>query len=213
VFGGRDLVANGGWLGVDRAGRLAAVTNVRDPAGTGKRSRGELVADYLASTDPIAAQLQRVAMTRDDYGAFNLLWHDADELVYYSNRASEARLGRGIHTLGNAPLGTDWPKIRRAHRGMQDALAEEDPTASLFELLAHREPTLAADERYRAALFIDGRTYGTRSSTVIIVSADGLLSFTERSFDAHGRLSGEVKERFRIDSDFAHSSPSVRLRP
>ena len=31
VFGGRDLLAGGTWLAVDRRGRFAAVTNVRDP--------------------------------------------------------------------------------------------------------------------------------------------------------------------------------------
>ena len=31
VLGGRDLEAGGSWLGVDMAGRLAAVTNYREP--------------------------------------------------------------------------------------------------------------------------------------------------------------------------------------
>ena len=31
VLGGRDLQAGGSWLAVDRRGRMAAVTNVRDP--------------------------------------------------------------------------------------------------------------------------------------------------------------------------------------
>ena len=214
VLGGRDLVANGSWLAVDRSGRLAAVTNVREPsASIAKRSRGELVADYVDTADPIAAQLPRVAARRDDYGAFNLLLLDGLELVYYSNRARTTRLEPGIHALGNAPLGTDWPKIRTAEVGMQNALADEDPTPSLLELLAHREPALAGDERYRAALFIDGATYGTRSSTVILVSTQGVLSFTERSFDARGRLTGEVVERFSIESDGADASSSTRERP
>jgi uncharacterized protein with NRDE domain len=213
VLGGRDLVANGGWLGVDRGGRLAAVTNVRDTAGAGKRSRGELVAHYLTRADPIAAQLQRVASCRAEYGPFNLLLLDGAELAYCSNRAPDERLARGIHALGNAPLGTGWPKIRRARRGMEEALAAEDPTATLFELLSHREPALEPEDRYRAALFIDGPTYGTRSSTVILVSADGQLTFTERSFDASGRLTGEVVERFRVESARAGALSSARDRP
>ena len=213
VFAGRDLVANGGWLGVDRSGRLAAVTNVRDPAArAGKRSRGELVADYLGGTEPIGELLPRVAARGDDYGPFNLLLLDRFELVYHSNRAPAARLEAGIHALGNAPLGTDWPKIRTAEVGMQAALAEENPAARLLELLAYREPALAEDERYRAALFIEGATYGTRSSTVILVSAAGELSFTERSFDARGRLTGEVVERFHIDRADADASSRTRLR-
>ncbi|WP_207948605.1 NRDE family protein, partial [Pseudomonas aeruginosa] len=48
VFAGRDLEAGGTWLGLGPAGRFAALTNVRDPSqALGKRSRGELVADFL----------------------------------------------------------------------------------------------------------------------------------------------------------------------
>ena len=51
ILGGRDLKAGGTWLGVDRRGRFAAVTNFRqgerEPAAP--RSRGHLVSDYLTS--------------------------------------------------------------------------------------------------------------------------------------------------------------------
>ena len=48
VVGGRDLQAGGTWLAMDRRGRFAAVTNIRDPnRPIGLRSRGSLVADFL----------------------------------------------------------------------------------------------------------------------------------------------------------------------
>ena len=54
AWGGRDLEAGGSWLAIDRHGRLAAVTNVRDPsAPPGRRSRGELVADFVGSDVPL----------------------------------------------------------------------------------------------------------------------------------------------------------------
>src|SRR5215470_12559112 len=54
VLGGRDLLARGTWLAVDRSGRLAAVTNFRDtnPAAA-PLSRGALVADYLRGEQPL----------------------------------------------------------------------------------------------------------------------------------------------------------------
>ncbi|HLF12385.1 MAG TPA: NRDE family protein [Gammaproteobacteria bacterium] len=196
VFGGRDLVAHGGWLAVDRAGRLAAVTNMRDaeqkPA---VRSRGDLVAEYLAGSDSIDAFLDRVGARSSEYGPFSLLVFDRTDLQYRSNRAPAARLERGIHALSNAPLGIEWPKTLTARNGMQSLLDLDDPTLALFDLLAQRTPQATGDARYRSSLFIDGPVYGTRSSTVILLSADGELTFTERSFDPGGTLTREISER------------------
>src|SRR5215470_6768363 len=81
VFGGRDLLAHGTWLAVDRSGRLAAVTNFRDAgAAVAPRSRGALVADFLRSEqapDEFAAALDG---HRNDYGPFSLLLRERGAL-------------------------------------------------------------------------------------------------------------------------------------
>ena len=54
VLAGRDLRAGGTWLGMDRSGRLAAVTNFRqgEREPEARRSRGHLVSEFLvAPTD------------------------------------------------------------------------------------------------------------------------------------------------------------------
>jgi len=200
VLGGRDLVAGGSWLAVDRRGRLAAVTNFRDPSAVpAPRSRGELVADYLAGAaspgDFVAALQDRSA----DYGPFSLLLLEDAELRYVSNRAPNARLGRGVHALSNAAYGVEWPKVQSARAGVEALLTSDAPEHALFELLARRGPPACGDERYRSAHFVDGATYGTRSSTVVLVGRRGGVTFAERSFDADGRLTGEVRETFQVD--------------
>ena len=69
IIAGRDLVSGGTWLGVSTTGRLAVVTNIRTGAlpDPDKRSRGDLVADYLrgAPLPPLDAL--------DDYNPFSLL--------------------------------------------------------------------------------------------------------------------------------------------
>lgn len=49
VLGGRDLEKMGTWMGVSKDGKFAALTNYRDPNQPidGKRSRGELVSNFL----------------------------------------------------------------------------------------------------------------------------------------------------------------------
>ena len=199
LFGGRDLQGNGSWLALSRAGRLAAVTNFRDPlARPAARSRGELVAEFVsgsATLDEFAAALGPRAAA---YGPFNLLLYADGELRYLSNRAPAAALGRGVHALSNTALGDHWPKTRTAHRILEGLLGHPEPLEPLFDLLARRaDPKTAPEERYRSAHFIVGETYGTRCSTVLMLAADGTLTFVERSFDAASRPSGEVRETLR----------------
>lgn len=201
VFGGRDLLAGGTWLGVDRRGRIAAVTNVRDgePLAT-PRSRGELPAGYLAGGEPAARYAERLHAAAAHYAAFNLLLVDGHELHYSSNRAPTLELGAGVHALSNAPYGAEWPKTASAGADMQRLLQHAAPLEPLFDLLAERSGSESAEERYRSGHFVAGPVYGTRCSTVILLNAAGTLTFAERSFDAAGQLVGEVRETFALDT-------------
>ncbi len=78
-------------------------------------------------------------------------------------------------------------------------LAAADPLEGLFELLATRSSAASAEERYRNAHFVTGPVYGTRCSTVVLIDDRGMLTFAERSFDAGGSLTGEVRETFAIE--------------
>ena len=211
LFGGRDLLAGGTWLGVDRRGRIAAVTNVRD--GTPReapRSRGALVTDYLGSDERAASFAVRSAEAGARFAAFNLLLFDGAELRYASNRAAPERLTAGVHALSNAPLGVDWPKIASAKSGVARLLATADPLEGLLDLLATRSTAESAEERYRSAHFVTGPVYGTRCSTVILIDADGELTFAERSFDADGTPTGEVRETFALAPPGTVSGDALR---
>ena len=201
IFGGRDLVAGGGWLAVDRRGRLAAVTNFRDPnAGPAKRSRGSLVAEYLSADVPGADFAADLANRSSEYGPFSLILIDGADVTYCSNRAPEAHLGPGVHALSNAALGDDWPKTRTAREGLERALDEATSLEPLFGLLAQRGAPQAGEDRYRSALFIDGEVYGTRSSTIVLIDDSGRLTFAERSFDPSGAVIGDVRATMLLTS-------------
>jgi len=115
----------------------------------------------------------------------------------------------GVFGLSNHLLDSPWPKVERAKERMRDALREPvvDP-AVLFELLNDR--TQAADhelpdtgigidrERLLSSPFIVGDTYGTRSSTVLLIDRLGVAHFIERTFDPQGQATGEVRFDFSI---------------
>jgi uncharacterized protein with NRDE domain len=210
VLGGRDLLANGTWLAVDRSGRLAAVTNFRDvTAGPATRSRGELVASYLRGAQTPDEFAVALDARRDDYGPFSLLLRERGALRLVSNRSPSAELGAGVHALSNAAYGVEWPKVRSARAGMERLLETEDPVDALFALLAERAAAASAEERYMSSHFVAGPIYGTRSSTVIVIGRDGQLTFAERSFDPDARLTNEMRTAFTVEPLRRRSAEAV----
>jgi uncharacterized protein with NRDE domain len=194
VLAGRDLEAGGTWLGVDRRGRVAAVTNIREPHLRPTRgSRGTLVTAYLAGEEPAELYAARAADARQ-LGPFNLLLAERGRLHYSSNRASPALLGPGLHAFSNAGPGADWPKVASVRAGTERLLAHGAPLEPLFELLGER-----SGAGPQADHFIVGPHYGTRCSTVVLCDASGRVTFAERSFDADGKLVGETRETFMVE--------------
>ena len=64
----------------------------------------------------------------------------------------------------------------------------------------HGDSTAAADRaaELQSTIFINDERYGTRCCTVVLLSQNGVLEFTERRFAANGLALGESAERFRI---------------
>ena len=213
VLAGRDLEAGGTWLGIDRRGRFAAVTNYRqgEREATAPRSRGLLVSEYLAGDQDAPGHVARVKRDAARYNGFNLLAGNARGLVYFSNREGTARtLGPGIYGLSNHLLDTDWPKVTASKTALGALLRGDGASLmqGLFALLA--DPRQAADEhlpetgigleweRLLSAAFIATKDYGTRSSSVVLVGRDGNVVFVERSFGPGGVATGEVREELKV---------------
>ena len=206
ILGGRDLEAGGSWLAVDRRGRLAAVTNRPPPRGRAfSGSRGHLVSGYLAAPRAAEAFCAELAVAPDEYGPYNLMLFDGEGLFHSANRSGARRLAAGVHVLSNAPLGTAWPKTRFAASRLAGILrgepGREDLVRLLFGMLETREPQNAGaggrELHWRArSVFVTDPRYGTRSSTVVLMSREGELLFAERRYGADGGRQGESAFRF-----------------
>jgi len=211
IFGGRDLEKGGTWLGLGIGGRFAAVTNYRESPAARKaapRSRGELTVGFLRGTDEPRAYLQRIAPDADQYGAFSLLAGNLDRLSCFSNRGGAIEdLSADVHGLSNHLLDTPWPKVRLGKQRTAALLAADETKLldGLFLALADRSPAPDSElpdsgvglqrERELSPAFIAGERYGTRASTVLLVSRGNEVVFVERAFGPMGRPLGTAASR------------------
>jgi len=197
VYAGRDLQGGGSWLGITRDGRFAAITNVRAPSE--KRldapSRGTLVANFLAGKMTPPEYVGDIMATAHEFNGFNLLVGDSNELVWYSNVANDdERNGRplpaGVYGLSNASLDTPWPKVVRTKAQFASLLCQGAPEDAYFEMLT--DTSRASDcrlpktgvsiewERILSSVLIESPEYGTRTSTIVKLFADGTTTLQER---------------------------------
>jgi uncharacterized protein with NRDE domain len=228
VIGGRDLREGGSWLALSARGRLAAVTNVREPqAPAAARSRGELVRDFVLGQDPAPAHAARLHAAGDAYGPHNLLLWDGARLCFTSNRhqAQPLQVPPGLHGISNGPYDALWPKTRRLVQRLRQWL-ESAPGAAqpslepLLQALADEQAAPDAElphtgvglemERLLAPAFIRGERYGTRASSVVLIRRDGRALLCERSFGPDKKFLGEGRLELHCAMPFAGHSPSAK---
>ena len=214
VLAGRDLKGGGSWLGVTRSGKIAAVTNFRgsDKVWEGAPSRGNLVSDFLMSSESPDVYIDTLRARARHYNGFNLLLGSNQGLWWYSNRYDEQpqRIIPGIHGLSNYLLDTPWPKVERGKHTLEHLIVGEKEIMpeQVLPILEDRAP--AADdelpdtgvglelERVLSAPFIRTQHYGTRSSTVLLIEHTGSVTFVERSFNPRYESQKETRYKFRI---------------
>ena len=196
ILAGRDLEKMGTWMGVNKNGYFAALTNYRDPneSTDGKRTRGELVTKALTYEENIEDYLTSISNAKEMYPGYNLLIGDKDHLYYYSNIENQAKkLQPGVYGLSNGVLSSAWPKVEKGKKELNRIIHLNDVNMieELFALLKSADPfpdnllpktgVSLEWERLLSSLFIKSKDYGTRSSTVLLMS-DHQIQYVERSY-------------------------------
>lgn len=191
ILGGRDVRHGGSWLAIARAGRIAAVTNLRGASKPDGRSRGVLVRDFVTSNDDPLAYASGIR--KEDFAGFHLIAGEiGGTFVHLSDQLREWT--SGIHGVSNGPADARWEKIDRATDFVRDALRIDDATAladTVIEFLG-----IATSPEIERTVFVATPRYGTRSSTAIVASNDEIL-FVEQSYAPGGVRDGEPRT-FRI---------------
>ncbi|WP_299581417.1 NRDE family protein [uncultured Microbulbifer sp.] len=125
MIAGRDLRAGGTWAGIAR-GRVAAVTNIREPdrAEPGDvLSRGEIPQKFLttySSPEQFAQGLEGVR-----YRGFNALLfaQGANQpLVCAGNRHRPFAFSSGVHGISNGAPDAPWPKVEKGKAALAEMI-------------------------------------------------------------------------------------------
>lgn len=213
ILAGKDLAAGGTWMGINKKGKFAAVTNYRnlhkhEPSPYYK-TRGKLVADYLKDEIPPLEYLNNIHEQAGFYDGFNLILGDFENLFYYSNIGKKIlQLEAGIYGLSNDQLDTPWPKVVKGKKLLDEQLYFENISdENLLNMLYnvdHAKHEALPDtgvgidfERELSPMFIKMNAYGTRSSTLLKISRDGEYIFRERIFEK-GEIKEEVKKSLKV---------------
>lgn len=197
LLAGKDLEAGGTWLGLNKSGRFAVVTNVRDMSDRMKapRSRGELVTDFVTKAADSTDFHKQLTGRKAEYAGYNLLFGDINELIYQSNKSPVvSALTSGIHGVSNAALNTPWPKVEAGRKHL-DMLLSDGVNMSAEALMDdmmlfmqnEQEFTVGLPdtgigeewERKLSALYINAENYGTRVTTLMLMDDNGNLQLRE----------------------------------
>ena len=162
----RDARAGGTWIGLNRSGVFAGITNrSREPRDPDRPSRGQLVVEALSAPTAraAAARVARLGFASPQ-NPCNLLIADAEDafLVIGGETMTDRTLPPGTHVLTNE------------HELGELALGDLAPPAAIDAALKSLA-AISRDHGERApgyALCKHGERYGTVSSTLIAVATD-----------------------------------------
>jgi len=209
IFAGRDLQARGTWMGVNRNGRFAAVTNVREPGGMdpGEKSRGELPTLYLDGGENPQTYLENLHHNSASYSGYNLLLGDSDELWFASNRDTGIRkITPGIYGISNGSFDEDWPKLGSGKLALEEVLRGTIDEQKLMGILTdnsiagdHELPSTGVEldiERLLSSRFIRSPQYGTRACSVVTIDSGNRVRFTEQNYLDSDHTGELIRESF-----------------
>ncbi|XP_036614228.1 transport and Golgi organization protein 2 homolog [Trichosurus vulpecula] len=154
----------GSWLGISKKGKLAALTNYMQPKlDKEAKGRGELVTHFLTTDVDSFSYLKKISSEAHLYNGFNLITADlnttkGDIFCYYGNRGEQEPII--LTPVMSLCLPSQLPDPAIEDQGKDYIL----PILNKYSAVCVRCPG-----------------YGTRTNTIVLIDAEGNVTFTERS--------------------------------
>ena len=212
LLAGKDLLAGGTWLGLNRSGSIAALTNIRSPAdhSDNRRSRGELIPKYLSGDDAFVPWLEKQAPS---YNPFNLVFGSGQTFYCFNSlQRSLEQLSPGCHAISNGAMDDVWPKMAKGQQALEALVSAPGMPDEALLLEMMRDESRPEDtrlpqtgvslewERRLSSIYIRHDEYGTRSTSLLLQDTRGHISFTEVRYDGKGRNLGSQRFKLRTAS-------------
>ncbi|MBT4290944.1 MAG: NRDE family protein [Deltaproteobacteria bacterium] len=212
ILGGKDLQAGGTWMGINKSGNIAALTNYRSLDNKQyAKSRGELVSNFIKNKDKPETYLNQMSKLGKEYAGYNLLIGHLGHLLVFSNINNQIhQLKPGFHGLSNRFLNSGWFKVKKGKQALAQLISEDKIERKLFlKVLQDRQAALDKDlpntgftkeqEKMLSPLFIESPAYGTRCSTIITIDYKQEVTFFELTYQRGIQPEG-VEFQFQITS-------------
>lgn len=209
ILAGKDVQSGGSWFGVNKSGRIAAITNFRAPelVRADAMSRGGLVSRYLRGQEHHLAFQNFIETSSEAYNPFNLLYGTFSDLHLYNSVEKEVvELEEGFHCICNGFINDSWPKMDRGMEMVKSQIRSGELTDPNALMNIMRDESLAKVEQLPdtgigveaeqklSSIFIPptelgDRVYGTRSTTILMCGQE-TVSFCEFEHTEEGETEG-----------------------
>lgn len=201
ILAGKDLQAGGTWMAIGKNGKIAAVTNYRNPEHVNPSAPSRGMIPVEAVTSEISGK-ETILQFKDSWkscNGFNLILHDGQATYWYSNVKEEiVQLDKGIYGLSNAFLDSPWPKVVHGKAAFRQWLLSGQPKLEDgLEIMSNTQvypkeilPDTGVGEgveQMLSAACIVSPIYGTRSTTVLFKNKNGTIQVTEKDVQS-GKL-------------------------
>ncbi|CAE6350227.1 unnamed protein product [Rhizoctonia solani] len=154
VLSGRDAIAGGTWLGINRKGDIALLTNIAEPGGNYTSSRGDLTSNFLISSngnfhDRISPYVETLLSQQRSYAGFNMpLLSPTNISGRFDYRGVMVTNSQGGGEITTRPLSqreclacglsnssdsthepsdkTEWPKVSEGRKLFEQVISRDD---------------------------------------------------------------------------------------
>ena len=226
LLAGRDVFANGTWLGISKRGRFAAITNGINAKSKHikKLSRGSIVVDFLAGEASANQCAREVLSQASKFNGFHLIVYDMKSMCYVDSDSNildqeVCQLSPGIYGLSNAGIYSDWPKCEIGKNKMSEIINSNSfDFKDLIKVISSRK--LASKNQLKklglcekkdilvSGQFVSTENYGTRCSTLVSISSKQTVNWLEKSFDSSRKLTDTIYKTFDLKINSSSKIPN-----